>query len=313
MKLAVIMDPIEKIIPEKDGTLDLLLAAQDRNYELFYFEQQNLKIIDGSPLGKGRPLTVKDDIEQWFQFSNDNEYCLSDFDVILMRKDPPFNLEYIYCTYVLDLAQNQGSRVINQPSALRNFNEKVSITLFPSMTPQTLVTSSIDEIKVFLDRHEKIVVKPLDGMGGRSVFVVDGNDLNAHSIFETITNLSSVTVMAQAYVPEILQGDKRIHIVYGQHCNTALARIPSDQDNRGNLVMGATGQTQELSSRDKEICEAIGPTLLDHGIYFAGIDVIGDYLTEINITSPTGMREIKRYAGEDVSGFFFDCLESRDQ
>jgi len=313
MKLAVIMDPIEKIIPEKDGTLDLLLAAQDRNYELVYFEQQNLKIIDGSPLGKGRPLTVKDDIEQWFQFSNDNEYCLSDFDVILMRKDPPFNLEYIYCTYVLDLAQNQGSRVINQPSALRNFNEKVSITLFPSMTPQTLVTSSIDEIKVFLDHHEKIVVKPLDGMGGRSVFVVDGNDLNAHSIFETITNLSSVTVMAQAYVPEILQGDKRIHIVYGQHCNTALARIPSDHDNRGNLVMGATGQTQELSSRDKEICEAIGPTLLDHGIYFAGIDVIGDYLTEINITSPTGMREIKRYAGEDVSGFFFDCLESRDQ
>lgn len=313
MKLAVIMDPIEKIIPEKDGTLDLLLAAQDRNYELVYFEQQNLKIIDGSPLGKGRPLTVKDDIEQWFQFSNDNEYCLSDFDVILMRKDPPFNLEYIYCTYVLDLAQNQGSNVINQPSALRNFNEKVSITLFPSMTPQTLVTSSIDEIKVFLDHHEKIVVKPLDGMGGRSVFVVDGNDLNAHSIFETITNLSSVTVMAQAYVPEILQGDKRIHIVYGQHCNTALARIPSDHDNRGNLVMGATGQTQELSSRDKEICEAIGPTLLDHGIYFAGIDVIGDYLTEINITSPTGMREIKRYAGEDVSGFFFDCLESRDQ
>ena len=313
MKLAVIMDPIEKIIPEKDGTLDLLLAAQDRNYELVYFEQQNLKIIDGSPLGKGRPLTVKDDIEQWFQFSNHNEYCLSDFDVILMRKDPPFNLEYIYCTYVLDLAQNQGSKVINQPSALRNFNEKVSITLFPSMTPQTLVTSSIDEIKVFLDHHEKIVVKPLDGMGGRSVFVVDGNDLNAHSIFETITNLSSVTVMAQAYVPEILQGDKRIHIVYGQHCNTALARIPSDHDNRGNLVMGATGQTQELSSRDKEICEAIGPTLLDHGIYFAGIDVIGDYLTEINITSPTGMREIKRYAGEDVSGFFFDCLESRDQ
>ena len=313
MKLAVIMDPIEKIIPEKDGTLDLLLAAQDRNYELVYFEQQNLRIIDGSPLGKGRPLTVKDDIEQWFQFSNDNEYCLSDFDVILMRKDPPFNLEYIYCTYVLDLAQNQGSKVINQPSALRNFNEKVSITLFPSMTPQTLVTSSIDEIKVFLDHHEKIVVKPLDGMGGRSVFVVDGNDLNAHSIFETITNLSSVTVMAQAYVPEILQGDKRIHIVYGQHCNTALARIPSDQDNRGNLVMGATGQTQELSSRDKEICEAIGPTLLDHGIYFAGIDVIGDYLTEINITSPTGMREIKRYAGEDISGFFFDCLESRGQ
>ena len=313
MKLAVIMDPIEKIIPEKDGTLDLLLAAQDRNYELVYFEQQNLRIIDGSPLGKGRPLTVKDDIEQWFQFSNDNEYCLSDFDVILMRKDPPFNLEYIYCTYVLDLAQIQGSKVINQPSALRNFNEKVSITLFPSMTPQTLVTSSIDEIKVFLDHHEKIVVKPLDGMGGRSVFVVDGNDLNAHSIFETITNLSSVTVMAQAYVPEILQGDKRIHIVYGQHCNTALARIPSDQDTLGNLVMGATGQTQELSSRDKEICEAIGPTLLDHGIYFAGIDVIGDYLTEINITSPTGMREIKRYAGEDISGFFFDCLESRDQ
>ena len=313
MKLAVIMDPIEKIIPEKDGTLDLLLAAQDRNYDLIYFEQQNLRIFDGRPLGTGKPLTVKDDTEQWFQFSNDNEYCLSDFDVILMRKDPPFNLEYIYCTYVLDLAENQGSKVINQPSALRNFNEKVSITLFPSMTPQTLVTSSVKEIREFLEHHGKIVVKPLDGMGGRSVFVVDSNDLNAQSIFETITNLSSVTIMAQVYVPEIQEGDKRIHIVYGQHCNTALARIPSDQDNRGNLVMGAKGQTQELTSRDKEICETIGPILLEHGIYFAGIDVIGDYLTEINITSPTGMREIKRYAGEDVSGLFFNCLESRDQ
>ena len=313
MKLAVIMDPIEKIIPEKDGTLDLLLAAQNRNYELTYFEQQNLRIIDGRPLGKGKPLTVTDDPKQWFQFSKDNEYCLSDFDVILMRKDPPFNLEYIYCTYVLDLAQNQGSKVINQPSALRNFNEKVSITLFPSLTPQTLVTSSIEEIKVFLDHHGKIVVKPLDGMGGRSVFVVDSNDLNAHSIFETITNLSSVTIMAQVYIPEIQEGDKRIHIVYGQHCNTALARIPSDQDNRGNLVMGAIGKTQQLTARDKEICEVIGPTLLDQGIYFAGIDVIGNYLTEINITSPTGMREIKHYAGEDVSDFFFNCLESKDQ
>jgi len=311
MKLAVVMDPIEKIVPEKDGTLDLLLAAQDRNYELTYFQQEDLKIIDGRPLAKGKVLSVKDNTDRWFEFSNQNEYSLSDFDVILMRKDPPFNMEYIYSTYILDLAENSGVKVINHPSALRNFNEKVSISLFPSLTPKTLVTSSLNEIKAFLDAEEKIVVKPLDGMGGKSVFVVDKNDRNAHSIFETITNLGTTTIMAQVYVPEIEHGDKRIHIVYGQHCNTALARIPNDQDNRGNLVMGATGETQELSSRDQKICEAIGPTLLEHGIYFAGIDVIGDYLTEINITSPTGMREIKRNSGEDVSSFFFETLESK--
>jgi len=309
MKLAVVMDPIEKITPEKDGTLDLLLTAQDRNYDLTYLEQQDLKIIDGRPLAKGKPLRVSDNNNNWFQFSNEKQYSLSDFDVILMRKDPPFNMEYIYCTYVLDLAQNSGTMVINQPSALRNYNEKVSITQFPSMTPKTLVTSSLEEIGQFLDHEEKIVVKPLDGMGGKSVFVVDKNDLNAHSIFETITNIGTTTIMAQVYVPEIKQGDKRIHIVFGQHCNTALARIPKDHDNRGNLVMGAAAKTQELTSRDKEICETVGPTLLERGIYFAGIDVIGDYLTEINITSPTGMREIKRYGGEDVSGFFFDNLE----
>ena len=312
MKLAVIMDPIQKIVPEKDGTLDLLLAAQDRNYELTYFQQEDLKIIDGRPLAKGKMLLVKDNTDKWFEFSNQNEYSLTDFDVILMRKDPPFNMEYIYSTYVLDLAQNSGAMVINHPSALRNFNEKVSITLFPSVTPKTLVTSSLNEIKAFLDAEEKIVVKPLDGMGGKSVFVVDKNDLNAHSIFETITSLGTTTIMSQVYVPEIENGDKRIHIVYGQHCNTALARIPNDQDNRGNLVMGATGKTQELSSRDRKICKTIGPKLLENGIYFAGIDVIGDYLTEINITSPTGMREIKRNSGEDVSSFFFETLESKN-
>jgi len=312
MKLAVVMDPIEKIVPEKDGTLDLLLAAQDRNYELTYFQQEDLKIIDGRPLAKGKILSVKDNNEKWFEFSNQNEYSLADFDVILMRKDPPFNMEYIYSTYVLDLAENSGVKVINHPSALRNFNEKVSISLFPSLTPKTLVTSSLNEIKAFLDAEEKIVVKPLDGMGGKSVFVVEKNDLNAHSIFETITNLGATTIMAQVYVPEIKHGDKRIHIVYGEHCNTVLARIPHDKDNRGNLVMGATGETQELSSGDKKICETIGPTLLENGIYFAGIDVIGDYLTEINITSPTGMREIKRNSGEDVSSFFFETLESKN-
>ena len=166
MKLAVVMDPIEKITPEKDGTLDLLLTAQDRNYDLTYLEQQDLKIIDGRPLAKGKPLRVSDNNNNWFQFSNEKQYSLSDFDVILMRKDPPFNMEYIYCTYVLDLAQNSGTMVINQPSALRNYNEKVSITQFSSITPKTLVTSSLEEIGQFLDHEEKIVVKPLDGMGG---------------------------------------------------------------------------------------------------------------------------------------------------
>lgn len=309
MKLAVVMDPIERIKPEKDGTLDLLLSAQSFGYEVTRFHSEELKIIDGRPLGIGRSITVNDDVKNWFTYGTENEFCLSDFDVILMRKDPPFDMEYIYATYILDLAKMGGAKVINDPSAIRNLNEKVSITMFPSVTPPTLVTSNQSDLESFLNQQEKIVVKPLDGMGGRSIFIVEKGEPNTNTIFEEMTRDNRKTIMAQKYIPEIKDGDKRIHLVFGNHVDMALARVPSEEDHRGNLVMGAVGEVRKLTQRDIEICKTIGGTLLKGGVYFAGIDVIGDYLSEINITSPTGMREISKNSDVNVSDRFFEALQ----
>ena len=309
MKLAVVMDPIERIKPEKDGTLDLLLSAQSFGYELTRFHSEELRIIDGRPLGIGRSITVNDDVKNWFAYGTENEFCLSDFDVILMRKDPPFDMEYIYATYILDLAKMGGAKVINDPSAIRNLNEKVSITMFPSVTPPTLVTSNQSDLESFLNQQEKIVVKPLDGMGGRSIFIVEKGEPNTNTIFEEMTRNNSKTIMAQKYIPEIKDGDKRIHLVFGNHVDMALARVPSEEDHRGNLVMGAIGEVRKLTQRDIEICKTIGGTLLKGGVYFAGIDVIGDYLSEINITSPTGMREISKNSDVNISDRFFEALQ----
>ena len=309
MKLAVVMDPIERIKPEKDGTLDLLLSAQSFGYELTRFHSEELRISDGVPLGIGRSISVFDDINSWFNYGSENEFCLNDFDVILMRKDPPFDMEYIYSTDVLDLAKMNGAKVINEPSAIRNLNEKVSITLFPNVTPPTLVSSSQQDLRSFLNEHKKIVVKPLDGMGGRSIFIVEKGEKNTNTIFEEMTKNDSKTIMAQKYIPEIKNGDKRIHLVFGKHVDMALARVPSEEDHRGNLVMGAVGEVRKLTQRDEEICNQIGATLLKAGVYFAGIDVIGDYLSEINITSPTGMREISKNSEVNVSDVFFKALQ----
>jgi len=310
-KLAVVMDPIAEIIPEKDGTLGLLLEAQSRSYELIYFEQQDLRIIYGIAFGSGSQLTVEDNVTTWFSLSDKNEIPLSEFDVILMRKDPPFSTEYIYTTYMLDLAESSGVLVINSPVSLRNFNEKVSVSFFPECAAPSLVTSSINHLQDFLKLHKKIVVKPLDGMGGKSIFVIAEGDLNTNSILEIITHENRETIMAQLYIPEVLEGDKRIHIVDGKHADVLLARIPLKTDNRGNLVAGAQPKTQALSENDKRICNLIGPKLQASGIFFAGIDVIGNFLTEINITSPTGTREIKKYADYDVAGIFFDLMEKK--
>ena len=262
-------------------------------------------------MGSGRQLTVEDNVTTWFSLSDKNEIPLSEFDVILMRKDPPFNTEYIYTTYMLDLAESSGALVINSPASLRNFNEKVSVSFFPECAAPSLVTSSINHLQDFLKLHKKIVVKPLDGMGGKSIFVIAEGDLNTNSILEIITNENRETIMAQLYIPEVLEGDKRIHIVDGKHADVLLARIPLKTDNRGNLVAGAQPKTQALSENDKRICNLIGPKLQASGIFFAGIDVIGNFLTEINITSPTGMREIKKYADYDVVGIFFDLMEKK--
>lgn len=308
MKLAVVMDPIEQIKPEKDGTLDLMLSAQSFGYDLTRFHTEQLRITDGKPLGIGRSVTVSDDSNSWFTYGAENEHCLNDFDVILMRKDPPFDMEYIYSTYILDLAKMNGSKVINEPAAIRSLNEKVSITMFPNVTPPTLVTSNQNDLRLFLNDQKKIVVKPLDGMGGRSIFIVEKGEQNRNTIFEEMTRNDKKTIMAQKYIPEITDGDKRIHLVFGNHVGMSLARVPCEDDHRGNLVMGAKGEVRQLTERDQEICDAIGETLLKAGVYFAGIDVIGDYLSEINITSPTGMREISKKSEVNVSDRFFEAL-----
>ena len=227
-----------------------------------------------------------------------------------MRKDPPFDMEYIYTTYILDRARDAGAVIVNHPQALRDMNEKAYTAWFPECTPLTLITRSMDEMKAFLHDHDRIVVKPLDGMGGRSIFVITKGDNNANVIFETLTDFGQRFAMAQVYIPEISLGDKRILLINGEAVPYALARIPSDGDNRGNLVMGATGVGQELSAADRSICEQVGPVLRDAGVLFAGIDIIGDFLTEINVTSPTGIRELDRQFDLNIAGLLFDAIES---
>jgi len=311
LRVGVIMDPIESITPYKDSTLAMLLEAERRGAEIHYFRQSDLKLISGTALGQSRRLNVADDRTRWWQFGDTGEIALGELDVILMRKDPPFDMEYIYTTYILDRARIAGALILNDPQALRNMNEKAFTAWFPEFTPKTLITRSMDEMRAFLAAHGHVVVKPLEGMGGRSIFVIRHGDKNANVVFETLTDFGRRFAMAQIYIPEIALGDKRILLVDGEPVPYALARIPSPEDNRGNLVAGAVGKGQELSARDREICARVGPVLRDNGVIFAGIDVIGDYLTEVNVTSPTGMRELDKQFGINSAGLIFDAIEAR--
>ena len=311
LRVGIVMDPIDSITPEKDSSLAMLLEAGRRSADIHYFEQANLRLLAGNAIGRSRQLQVRDDISSWFDLGPEQELALGELDIILMRKDPPFDMEYVYTTYILDRAEQAGAVVVNRPQALRDMNEKAFTAWFPDCTPLTLITRSMDEMKAFLADNDRIVVKPLDGMGGRSVFVVKKGDNNANVIFETLTDHGLRFAMAQVYVPEISLGDKRILLVNGEAVPYALARIPSADDNRGNLVMGAMGQGQELSDRDREICEQVGPVLREQGVLFAGIDVIGDYLTEINVTSPTGIRELDQRFDLNIAGLLFDAIENQ--
>ena len=310
LKVGIIMDPIESITPYKDSSLAMLLEAQRRDAEIHYFQQSDLKLLSGSAIGQSQRLKVTDDNSNWFELGDAAEVDLGDLDAVLMRKDPPFDMEYIYTTYILDRALAAGALIVNHPQALRDMNEKAYTAWFPECTPTTLITRSMPEMKAFLAEHDRIVVKPLDGMGGRSIFVVKKGDNNANVIFETLTDFGQRFAMAQIYVPEIKLGDKRILLINGETVPYALARIPSDDDNRGNLVMGAKGVGQELSAADRAICERVGPVLRDAGVLFAGIDIIGDFLTEINVTSPTGMRELDKKFDLNIAGLLFDAIES---
>ena len=305
------MDPIESITPKKDSSLAMLLEAGRRDAEIHYFQQADLKLLDGVAIGRSRRLTVSDDPDRWFKFGTAQEIALGELDAVLMRKDPPFDMEYVYTTYILSRAEEAGALIVNRPQALRDMNEKAYTAWFPQCSPLTLITRSMTEMKAFLAEHGKIVVKPLDGMGGKSIFVVATGDNNANVIFETLTDYGSRFAMAQVFIPEISEGDKRILLIDGEPISYSLARIPSADDNRGNLVMGAVGEGRELSDRDRWICDQVGPALRESGVIFAGLDVIGDYLTEVNVTSPTGIRELDRIFDLNIAGTLFDAIEAR--
>ena len=310
--LGVVMDPISQIKPEKDTTLAMLLAVQRRGWEILYVELGDLLLRDGLPYAYSQTLLVRDSLDDWYEFVDEKRLLpLAELDVILMRKDPPFDTEYIYATYILEQAQAQGCMVVNDPRALRDANEKLFTTWFAEVCPSTLVTRDAEEIKRFLSEFDDIIVKPLDGMGGASIFRVTAGDANASVIYETLTNRSTRFCMAQKYIPEITDGDKRILMIDGQPLPYALARIPSAGELRGNLAAGGKGRGQPLSDRDREICAKVGPELKRRGLIFVGLDVIGDYLTEINVTSPTCVRELEAQFDIQIADQLMECIADR--
>ena len=314
-RLGVIMDPISSIKPYKDTTLALLLAAQEFEFEILFMELSHLSVLDGSAIADTRIIKLFDSNDKWFEFLDDglSSTKLSDIDCIIMRKDPPFDMEYVFATYILELAQSQGAFVVNNPRSIRDCNEKLFTAWFPELCPPTLVTRSHSQLRDFLQLHNDIVVKPLDGMGGTSVFRIKPGDSNAGVIFETLTKLESNYCMAQKYLPAILEGDKRVLMVNGKPIPFSLARIPAAGELRGNLAAGGRGVPQPLSESDLKICERVSEELVQRGLLFVGLDIIGDQLTEINVTSPTCAREIDLNLDESVGTIFMEALKSHLQ
>lgn len=306
------MDPIADIKYAKDSTLAILLAAAARGFELSYAEQRDLSLRDGEAYARLRPLTVRADPQAWFTLGEPRHAALGGFDCILMRKDPPFDMEYIYTTYILERAEEKGALVVNRPRGLRDMNEKVYTAWFPECCAPTLITRDMGDMDVFLREQGKIVCKPLDGMGGRSIFVVEQGDKNASVIFETLSDYGERFVIVQRYLPEIVtSGDLRILLIDGQAQSQALARIPLPTDNRGNLAAGARGIGRELSERDRWLAAQIGPRLAKDGMLLVGLDVIGGFVTEINVTSPTGIRELDKQFGTDIGARLIEAIERR--
>ena len=309
--LGVVMDPIGSIKPYKDTTLALMLSAQSRGWTLLYMELGDLWLRDGAAYGRARPVKVFDDPAHWFDLAGPQVLPLGDLDAILMRKDPPFDLEYIAATYILERAEEAGALVVNKPRALRDANEKAFLSWFPQCAPPTLITRDMDELRAFQREHQDIVVKPLDGMGGASVFRVTPGDVNASVIYETLTHHGTRYAMAQRYLPEIEDGDKRILMIDGAPVAHCLARIPADGELRGNLAAGGHGETRPLTERDRWIAAQVGPELKARGLLLVGLDVIGEHLTEINVTSPTCLREISRDSGVDIAGQVMATIETK--
>ncbi len=304
----MIMDPISHINPKKDTTFAMLLEAQQREWPIFYMEQSDLFLQQDKVCARMRSLTVKDNAKNYFEFGKETIQGLDQLAVILMRKDPPVDMQYIYTTQLLDKAGQQGVLVVNKPQSLRDFNEKLFTSHFPQCCTPSLVTHHIAAVKQFLAAHEDIIVKPLDGMGGFSIFRLRQDDPNINVTLEILTANNQRYMLAQRYIPEITQGDKRILMINGEPVPYALARIAAQGETRANLAVGGKGIGVELSERDRWICQQVGPTLKEKGLYFVGLDVIGDYLTEINITSPTGIRELDEQFKLNIAGLFMDSI-----
>jgi glutathione synthase len=313
MKFAFLADPLQSFKTYKDSTYAMMAEAAKRGHEIYAFEQKDMAFAGGAITADVSRITLTGDLQDWYRAAPPVAQALTAFDAIVKRKDPPFDMEYIYATYLLELAEQQGARVFNKPDAIRNHNEKLAIAQFPQFTAPTLVTSDEARLRAFHVQHKDIILKPLDGMGGMGIFRVKEDGLNLGSIIETLTNNGEVTIMAQRYIPEIVMGDKRILLIGGEVVPHCLARIPQAGEVRGNLAAGGTGVAQPLSARDYEIAHALAPILSKRGLLLVGLDVIGDYLTEINVTSPTCFQEITQQTGFNVAGMFIDALEKAAQ
>jgi glutathione synthase len=310
MNILFVADPLEIFKPYKDSTFSMMREAQRRGHGVAACEPAHLSWRTGGLVkARVREITLTGTLDDWFQVSHEGIRALKEFDAVIMRKDPPFDSEYFYATHLLEQAEREGARVFNKPAALRDHPEKLAIMEFPQFTSPTLVTRDAQDVKAFHAEHKEIILKPLDGMGGMGIFRVGADGLNLGSIIETLNRHGSTTIMVQRFVPEIAQGDKRVLVIGGKPVPFSLARIPQGSEIRGNLAAGGKGVAQPLSKRDFEIANALGPKLAERGLLLVGLDVIGDWLTEINVTSPTCFQEITQQAGFDVPAMFIDALE----
>jgi glutathione synthase len=313
MKFAFLADPLDHFKIYKDTTYAMMSEAARRGHSVYAFQQKDMAYVEGKVTANISRIEMTGDSKHWYRADPPQACRLSEFDAIIVRKDPPFNMEYIYLTYLLEVAESQGARVFNKPEAIRSHNEKAAIAQFPQFTAPTLITSDGERIRAFHREHRDIILKPLDGMGGIGIFRVKEDGLNLGAIIETLTGNGAHTIMVQRYIPEIVDGDKRVLLIGGQVVPYCLARIPQGGEVRGNLAVGGLGVAREISARDREIGEALAPVLLKRGLLLVGLDVIGDYMTEINVTSPTCFQEITQQTGFNVTGMFVDALEKQCQ
>ncbi|MFS7309075.1 glutathione synthase [Rahnella inusitata] len=311
IKLGIVMDPISSINIKKDTSFAMLLEAQSRGYELHYMEMNSLYLRGGVGRATTKKLSVKQDYDGWYEFGTEQDIALQDLDVILMRKDPPFDTEFIYATYILERAEENGTLIVNKPQSLRDCNEKLFTAWFPELTPDTLVTRDSAQLKAFHKEHTDVILKPLDGMGGASIFRLKPEDANVSVVIETLTEHGTRFCMAQNYLPAIKDGDKRVLVVDGEPVPYCLARIPAQGETRGNLAAGGRGEARPLSESDWQIARTVAPILKQKGLIFVGLDIIGDRLTEINVTSPTCVREIEAAFPISVTGMLMDAIEKR--